>query len=133
MRKTKGIKEQLNFEAAPDKQDEQLYELLFEQLEKEEEEVLIKPNFSSLVLAKLKRKHQLEARKDNLMFALAILGVLFFSFATLKVISSFGGLSTVISIDMLMPIAGLAVLIVTFQLIDHNLVKKRRIKRHLGI
>lgn len=132
MRKHKGIKEQLNFESSSDRQDEQLYELLFEQLEKEKE-ISIRPTFSSLVLAKLKRKHQLEARKDNLMFALAIIGVLFFSFVTLQVISSLGNSGSFISLGMLMPLLGLAGLIIIFQLIDHNLVKKRKIKRHLGI
>lgn len=131
MRKHKGIKEQLNFESLS-KDDEQLYELLFEQLDKEKE-LSIKPNFSASVLVKLRRKHKLEARRDNLMFALAIFGVLFFSFGTLKVISSFGSTGSFLSIGMLMPLFGLAALIITFQLIDHNLVKKRKIKRHLGI
>lgn len=132
MRKHKGIKEQLNFESSSDNQDEQLYELLFEQLEKEKE-ISIQPNFSGAVLAKLKRKHRLEARKDNLMFALAIIGVLFFSFTALQVISSLGSSESFISPSMITPLLGLTGLIIIFQLIDHNLVKKRKIKRHLGV
>lgn len=131
MRKHKGIKEQLNFESSSDNQDEQLYEFLFEQLEKEKE-ISIRPSFSASVLTKLKRKHQLEARKDNIMFALAISGVLFFSFMTLQVISSLGNSGSFISLGMLMPLLAVAGLIIIFQLIDHNLVKKRKIKRHLG-
>lgn len=132
MKRHKGIKEQIAFESSEDHKDEELYELLFEQLEKEKE-ISIRPNFSSLVMDKLKEKHRKEARKDNMLFAIAIIGVLFFSFMTLQVMSSLGGSDSVISIGMLMPVFGLAALLVTFQLIDHNLVKKRKIKRHLGI
>ncbi len=132
MKKHKGIKDQINFEASANPQDEELYELLFEQLD-QEKEISIRPSFSASVLEKLRRKHKREAQKDNTMFALAITGVLFFSFLTLQIIASLGGSQSFINMGMLMPIVALIGLIVTFQLIDHNLVKKRRIKRHLGI
>ncbi len=132
MKKHKGIKDQINFEPSANEQDEELYALLFEQLD-QEREISIRPNFSVSVLEKLKQKHKREAQKDNLMFALAITGVLFFSFLTLQVITSLGDAQSFINMGMLMPILALITLVVTFQVIDHNLVKKRRIKRHLGI
>ncbi|MBO3697476.1 hypothetical protein [Roseivirga sp. E12] len=132
MKQHKGIREQIDFDASRDKQDEELYELLFEQLEKEKE-ITIHPSFSSTVMDKLKAKHKKEARKDTIMFALAITGVLFFSFMTLQVISSFGKSESFVSIGMFMPVFALAALLVTFQLLDHNLIRKKRIKQHLGI
>ncbi len=132
MKRQNGIHEQIEFDASADDQNEELYQLLFDQLEKEKE-ISIHPDFSSNVMKKLKEKHRKEARKDSLMFALAIVGVLFFGFSTLQVISSFGDSSSFVSIGALMPVLALAALVVTFQLIDHNLVRRKKIKRHLGI
>jgi|GEM_PF-6489752 len=132
MKRQNGIHEQIEFDTSADHQDQELYQLLFDQLEKEKE-ISIRPDFSSNVMKKLQDKHRKEARKDSFMFALAIIGVLFFGLSTLQIISSFGDSSAFVSIGMLIPVFALAALLVTFQLIDHNLVRRKKIKRHLGI
>lgn len=132
MKRQNGIREQIEFDTSADQQNEELYALLFEQLEKDKD-IAIHPDFSSNVMKKLQEKHKREARKESIMFALAIAGVVFFSFGALQVISSLGDSGSFVSIGMLMPILALAALLVTFQLIDHNLVRKKKIKRHLGI
>lgn len=132
MKNQEWIKEQLTFDQSNKDADSELYELLFTQLEKEKE-ISIKPEFSAQILEKLKKKHKKEALKDNVLFGLAIFGVLFFSFLTLKVISSLNESASFISFKLLIPAIGLAALIITFQLIDNSLLKKKRIKRHLGV
>lgn len=132
MKKNDWIKEQLNFDQSHEDADGELYKLLLTQLGKEKD-ISIKPDFSAQVLLKLRKKHKKEAQKDNILFTLAIMGVLFFSFLTLKVMTSLSQGTSFISMKLLVPILGLAALIVTFQLIDNSLLKKKRIKRHLGV
>jgi len=129
MKKNRGIKEQLDFDQSG---EDHLYELLFKQIE-EEKEISINPKFSSQVLKKLQTKRKKEAFKDNILFSMAIAGVLLFSFLTLKVISSFAEGSSMILPKMVLPAMGLAFLIIAFQLIDNRLLKQKRIKQHLGI
>lgn len=132
MKKQKWIKEQLAFDQSSQDSDNELYELLFTQLEKEKE-ISIKPEFSTQILTKLKKKHKKEAQKDNVLFSFAIISVIFFSFLTIKVMTSLSENASFIPLKALLPALGLAGLIITFQLIDNSLLKKRRIKRHLGV
>ncbi|MFY0592145.1 hypothetical protein [Roseivirga sp.] len=129
MKKNRGIEDQLDFDQS---EDNHLYELLFKQIE-QEEEIAINPQFSTTVLSKLKEKRRKEAFRENIYFGMAIAGVFIFGFMALQVISSFSGSSQSILPQIVLPAAGLVSLIVTFQLIDHKLLKQKRINRHLGI
>lgn len=130
MKSNKEIKDQLSFDNSEHKKDKELYELLFQQLE-QEKEILIKPNFSSQVIRQIEIKRKKETRRENTLFGIAIGSVLFFSFLIIKVIISLENSSSFLPTKVFLPAIGLVALIVTFQVIDNNLLRRRRVKRHL--
>lgn len=130
MKKQKGIEEQLAYDPSDNKTDQHLYEMLFEQLETDKE-ISIKPEFSAQVMTKLKARHRKENFRENLLFGFSIAAVLVFTFLTIKVVQSMSEDSSFISFKMIMPALCLGALIVTFQLLDHSFIRRKRIQRHM--
>ena len=130
MKKQKEIEEQLAFDKSDDQTDQQLYEMVFQHLETNKE-ISIKPEFSTQVMTRLKAKHRKENIKENLLFGFAIAAVFIFTFLTINVIKSISGDSSFISFRMIVPALGLGALIVTFQVLDNSLIRRKRIQRHL--
>ncbi len=132
MKKHKDIKDQLGFEQTVSETDKQLYELLFKELA-EEDTVSIKSGFSLNVIQRIRIKQRKEAKRENLMFGLAITGVLLFSFLAIKAVTSFFEGSSFISFKILLPALSFGMLILVFQLTDNQLLKKKRINRQLKL
>lgn len=130
MKKQKEIEEQLAFDKSDDQTDQQLYEMVFQHLETNKE-ISIKPEFSTQVMTRLKAKHRKENLKENLLFGFAIAAVLVFTFLTINLIKSISGDSSFITFRMIVPALGLGALIVTFQVLDNSLIRRKRIQRHL--
>lgn len=132
-RPDKEIKAQQAFDGEDfSEQDEALYSMLFQELEKDSG-IDIKPEFSDEVLIRLKKKRRRESRFEFLLFAASIVGVLLvvvagFVFAKNAVKSS----PDLLQSSPLAPALLFAGLLILFQFIDKKYLKDYRLKKKLN-
>lgn len=114
------------------KGDDRLYELLFNELDKESE-LQIKPEFSSAIIKKLEKRKRKEARGESWLFGFAIAGVLFVALLA----ATFSKQAIETSPDFLKegplaPALAFAGLLILFQFIDKRFLRDHRLRNRLN-
>ena len=126
----KDLKEQETFEKAIfSLEDQKLYDLLFEELSKEDD-IIVKPDFAPAITAKLVSKRRRENIKENFLFAGAILMIIAVTFAGFQFAKSiFGSEKVFLSGRIIAPVLALIGLITVFQVLDRMYIRNRKFRK----
>ena len=130
MKSNKDLEQQQAFEnISYSKEDEELYALLFSELDKETD-IVIKPSFAPDIAAKLAKKKKRDQLKENLLFGGAIFTVLAITVGSFQFIKAFlDSETTFISMKVLTPVIVLVSMITIFQILDKAYIRNQKFKR----
>ena len=130
MNPNQELKDQEAFEGKPlSQEDEELYQLLFDELDNAPE-LDINPQFSASIVKKLEQRRRKESRGEFFLFGFAIVGVMLVtvlaaSFAKQALQNS----PEFLRDSPLAPALAFAGLLILFQFVDKRYLKDHRIKR----
>jgi len=130
MKSKKDLEEQQAFENITySKEDEAMYNLLFSELDKEDD-ILIKPSFAPDISAKLVKKKKRDQFKENLLFGGAIFTVLAITAGSFKFIKALLDSDTAfMDMRVLTPAIVLIGMISIFQILDKTYIRNKRFNR----
>jgi hypothetical protein len=130
MKSKKDLEQQQAFEnISYSKEDEELYSLLFSELDKEKD-ILIKPSFAPNIAAKLTKKKKRDELKENLLFGGSILMVLVITALAFQFVKTIlQSQESIIDTRVLTPVTILAVMITIFQVLDKAFIRNRKFRR----
>jgi hypothetical protein len=130
MKNKKDLEQQQSFDnIIYSKEDEAMYNLLFSELDKEDD-IVIKPSFAPDIAVKLAKKKKRDQFKENLLFGMAIFTVIAItvgSFQFIKVLLN--SEKALIDMRVLTPVIVLVGMISIFQILDKSLIRNKRFNR----
>ncbi len=130
MKTHKDIQEQKAFDKAefsPD--DEQLYDMLFKELSREDE-LVIRPDFAPDIAARLIKKRRRDQFRENFLFGGAIVMVIIVTIGGLQFAQSFlEAEKTILDNRFALPLITMVGLITIFQVVDKVYIRNRKFRR----